>query len=384
MKIPQGQIGIMQGLNGVIIVDGGVIDPGFDGEVNVTLVAQSATPYAINKDSVFAQLFIHECCPPVLRRIEQDRTVQSRINALNKSLKLQKGATSSKTTTENINIEDRPISGDLVSRGWVQPTQEPSENTSTVVHVDDDVANDTDVMSDTADFELHDGPIPMQIALCTISGRRQYAAALAQTELDRCDTNYCVGQSEGDTIASDSALLQVLRNWTCDKNSHRHNIMPSGNDWIASDLFGATRSRGLRDGGDTTWGITKRTRNFASVAALCNRWLRDRLHGSLLGDDSSSSSLPSAPWFWSSITLNKGFASRRHRDSNNVGPSIIRAFGDADAGGLYYWPDDPGTGAVNDLQPNDKQLLELRLPLHLAAYDGKQAPNSLMARTEYR
>ena len=83
MSIPQGQVGIMQGLDGVAIVDGGVVDPGFDGEVVVTLVALSATPHAIDKDSALAQLLIHDCCPPVLLRITQDRTVQSRVNALN-------------------------------------------------------------------------------------------------------------------------------------------------------------------------------------------------------------------------------------------------------------------------------------------------------------
>ena len=43
-------------------------------------------------------------------------------------------------------------------------------------------------------------------------------------------------------------------------------------------------------------------------------------------------------WYWTSITINKNYASRVHVDKNNVGPSIIKAFGDFSGGELLVWP----------------------------------------------
>ena len=74
---------------------------------------------------------------------------------------------------------------------------------------------------------------------------------------------------------------------------------------------------------------------------------------------------------FSTITLNKDFASRRHRDVNNLGPSAIVGAGPFTGGGLLYWDQDPGKGSVWDL-PQDGAK-RLRLQKKLQFFDGRKA-----------
>ena len=56
---------------------------------------------------------------------------------------------------------------------------------------------------------------------------------------------------------------------------------------------------------------------------------------------------------WTSITVNTGFASARHRDVGNAGPSLIQAFGDFQGGDLLVWEDDPKNKTIK--QHNDNE-----------------------------
>ena len=88
---------------------------------------------------------------------------------------------------------------------------------------------------------------------------------------------------------------------------------------------------------------------YPFIGKLLNQWVSDRLR-------LESGEGPAPPgWIWSSITINGGFASKAHKDRNNFGPSIIRAFGTATGGDLYYWPED--TSKKVKLNINDSSTL---------------------------
>ena len=113
---------------------------------------------------------------------------------------------------------------------------------------------------------------------------------------------------------------------------------------VKSDTFGLVQARHSSE--LMIAQPSKRAGGHPHVTQLLNVWLQDRL--------------PKGPgqaeWYWSSITLNEGYASKAHVDGNNVGPSIIRSFGSHDGGELQYWPDGP----CNDpaiLNPAGKESL---------------------------
>merc|ERR1711972_1197441 len=66
------------------------------------------------------------------------------------------------------------------------------------------------------------------------------------------------------------------------------------------------------------------------VMQLLNKYLLDH-HPSDLG-------MKQFPF--TSININKAYNGRLHRDGNNVGPSILKAFGDFTGGALRYYPND--------------------------------------------
>ena len=123
-----------------------------------------------------------------------------------------------------------------------------------------------------------------------------------------------------DRPVPDAAILHLLRLWRLKNNQCRPDVAPQGGTTVNSDLFGLTSNR-------SGWHCqTTVTRKCAPVAMLLNLWLSSRRPNDIVG----------AEWTWSSITINGGYACKRHRDSNSVGPSIIRAFGTAVRGNLIY------------------------------------------------
>ena len=160
--------------------------------------------------------------------------------------------------------------------------------------------------------------------------------------------------------------------WKFKRNQCRPNVAPVGQATVESDLFGLTRTR-------TGWYCdTVVTRNFAPVAQLLNLWLTSRLPYGILHE----------PWTWSSITINWGYACKRHRDGNNVGPSIIRAFGTAQGGQLLYWPNDDHVsrprGSLDDLVSDQAMQLNIYNPYALTCFNGNKAHETLPFEGEDR
>merc|ERR1739848_471638 len=91
------------------------------------------------------------------------------------------------------------------------------------------------------------------------------------------------------------------------------------------------------------------------VPRLLNRWLLDRLPSDM------------KDFKFTSLNLNCNYAAKLHRDGNNFGPSMIRAFGQFTGGELNYWPeDDRKTQPKLELLSDErKKVLELNKGLAL-------------------
>merc|ERR1712232_59636 len=62
---------------------------------------------------------------------------------------------------------------------------------------------------------------------------------------------------------------------------------------------------------------------------------------------------------------------KRHRDGNNMGPSIIKAIGNFKGGNLNYFPNDDRALELEQLPPSDKVSLDLNK--NWALFDGRRA-----------
>merc|ERR1719330_630542 len=139
---------------------------------------------------------------------------------------------------------------------------------------------------------------------------------------------------------TDLEVLSVLQAWAFKKNEARQNVLPEGQRWVHSDTLGLIR---LRTGG---FGVTSATQEYPHVTQVLNTWLRDRSPAELGGEHFPCTS----------ISLNCNYAARRHRDGNNAGPSMIKAFGNFTGGELEDWSHD------------DRIVLNLRE--NMALFDG--------------
>jgi len=155
---------------------------------------------------------------------------------------------------------------------------------------------------------------------------------------------------------TDHELLRVLRLWGFRLNETRKNVMRPGQTSILSDTLGLTTDR--------TGHTLKReeTRLYVDFNKLVCRWLHDNL----------PEELKDSFWF-TSININKNYAARLHRDSNNIGPSIIKAFGDFEEGRLNYWPEDDHGLHLEDVPKiaRDKKTLDISTGTLL--FDGSRA-----------
>ena len=127
-------------------------------------------------------------------------------------------------------------------------------------------------------------------------------------------------------------ILAVLRLWAFDRNRSRKNVAPTGVTYVHSDAFGAIADR--RGGVN----VRSTTLSYPAVPRLLNRWLAESLPDERL------------PHMHTSIQINKNFASKLHRDKNNLGPSYIISLGVHSGGELQYYEDDNGTYDLDQLQ----------------------------------
>lgn len=152
---------------------------------------------------------------------------------------------------------------------------------------------------------------------------------------------------------TDADILSVLRSWGFRKNFTRINVTPEGNTFVFSDTMGLVSDR--------TGGInpTKYTLAYPNVSKVLSDYLRDHLPKGI-------------PEFaFTSINVNKNYAGRRHRDANNVGPSVIKAFGKFKGGRLQYFPNDDKSMDLENLPSTDTVTLDLRK--QMALFDGRRA-----------
>eukprot|EP00928_Gymnodinium_smaydae_P070664 TRINITY_DN54458_c0_g1_i1.p1 TRINITY_DN54458_c0_g1~~TRINITY_DN54458_c0_g1_i1.p1 ORF type:complete len:422 (+),score=107.94 TRINITY_DN54458_c0_g1_i1:101-1366(+) len=122
---------------------------------------------------------------------------------------------------------------------------------------------------------------------------------------------------------TDSDVTEVLEHWGFSENTNRLNVMQPGQKYVYSDTIGAIRARSLG------FNPTPPTRRYPAFAKLLNKWVADNKPAGL-----------KAKFVCSAINLNCNYNGRRHRDQNNEGPSIIRAFGKFKGGKLRYWAKD--------------------------------------------
>jgi len=153
----------------------------------------------------------------------------------------------------------------------------------------------------------------------------------------------------------DADILRVLRIWAFSENSLRKSVLPEGRAFVHSDILGMIATR------DGRAIATQTTRDCPDVVRLLCRWLKERRPSDLTQD-----------FTFTSLILNSGYAARLHRDGNNAGASMIRAFGKFKGGELNAWPsDDKSTLKLHELRPEGK--IVLNVGEGLALLDGSKA-----------
>jgi len=151
----------------------------------------------------------------------------------------------------------------------------------------------------------------------------------------------------------DADVLAVLQKWGFKKNDGRINVMQEGVTFVFSDTVGLVSDRkGCI--APTAWTLAYPN----AMQVLCT-YLQNNLPSDLKG------------FSFTSININKNYAGKLHRDGNNVGPSVIKAFGAFTGGLLNYYPNDDRTHTeVTDLPKSD--LTKADLSKNLALFDGKR------------
>ena len=141
----------------------------------------------------------------------------------------------------------------------------------------------------------------------------------------------------------DDEVVAVLRKWHFGRNKIRTNVFPEGATSVHSDTLGLVRSR------DGRVVVSRMTTKHSDVFRLLCTWLRDQLPA-----------LCSMPFVFTSISVNFGYAARKHRDGNNVGPSMTKSFGNFAGGGLKYWPNDDGLCNLGQLHERNAMHVDTK------------------------
>eukprot|EP00931_Biecheleriopsis_adriatica_P053299 TRINITY_DN3117_c0_g2_i4.p1 TRINITY_DN3117_c0_g2~~TRINITY_DN3117_c0_g2_i4.p1 ORF type:complete len:422 (+),score=115.32 TRINITY_DN3117_c0_g2_i4:93-1358(+) len=154
----------------------------------------------------------------------------------------------------------------------------------------------------------------------------------------------------------DADVQEALEHWGFGENIARLNVMQPGQKYVYSDTVGAIRARSFG------FHPTPPTRRYPFFVKLLNKWLEDNKPPGL-----------SAKFVCTAINLNCNYNGRRHRDQNNEGPSVIRAFGKFSGGKLRYWPKDvkKPRPSLDSLSSKDAKVFDLAK--HTVVFDGNRA-----------
>jgi len=161
-------------------------------------------------------------------------------------------------------------------------------------------------------------------------------------------------KAEGDRPITDEEVLGCLQLWGFKENMNRGNVMPEGSTFVNSDTVGlikmSTCERTL---------LTVGTKRYPEFTLLITKWLRDRMPEEIKHN-----------FGYTSININKNYAGRLHRDGNNAGPSLIKAFGEFCGGDLNYWPSDDKKLPLEDFDESNKVTINIQNNLLL--FDGNR------------
>jgi len=145
-----------------------------------------------------------------------------------------------------------------------------------------------------------------------------------------------------------------LNKWGYRKNVTRPNVTPEGSKFVFSDTLGLVSDRK----GNIM--PTKYTMAYPNVTKLVCDFLTENLPQKEIPEFS-----------FTGININKNYAGKRHRDGNNVGPSIIKAVGKFTGGNLNYYPNDDRALELEDLPASDR--VSINLQRDWALFDGRRA-----------
>merc|ERR1719324_1461638 len=105
--------------------------------------------------------------------------------------------------------------------------------------------------------------------------------------------------------------------------------------------------------------LTRGTKQYPEFTQLVTKWLKDQLPEELKDT-----------FCYTSVNINKNYAGKLHRDGNNAGPSLIKAFGDFIGGELNYWPSDDKKTPLEDFDLKEKVTVNIKDNLML--FDGNR------------
>merc|ERR1740129_227371 len=152
---------------------------------------------------------------------------------------------------------------------------------------------------------------------------------------------------------SEEEVEKTLELWGFQRNPNRVNVFPDGRDWVWSDNIGLVRDR--HGSIHLTWA----THQYQSVIKILCKWLTARLP-------------PEAAEFsFTSLNLNCNYAAKRHRDGNNLGPSMIKAFGDFQHGELSVFANDDKSRELDKLPEEDRVACDIKK--NLCMFNGNSA-----------
>lgn len=153
---------------------------------------------------------------------------------------------------------------------------------------------------------------------------------------------------------TENDIFVVLNKWGYRKNITRPNVTPEGQKFVFSDTLGLVSDRKGK------YMPTKYTLAYPNVTKLVCDFLTDNLDPKEIPEFS-----------FTGINVNRNYAGKRHRDGNNLGPSIIKAFGNFTGGKLNYYPNDDRELQLDDLPKSDRVSIDLKK--NWALFDGRRA-----------
>jgi len=132
---------------------------------------------------------------------------------------------------------------------------------------------------------------------------------------------------------NDDDVKKCLQQWGFRENTNRTNVTPDGQSFVHSDTIGIIKMSTCEK-----MLVTCGTKRYPEFTQLLTKWLYNKMPADVRDK-----------FTYTSININKNYAAKRHRDGNNAGPSLIKAFGDFTGGDINYWPSDDRKAAVEDL-----------------------------------